>query len=149
MNTGRFSCVFLLLPLLLAADVGKPQPAEHVPVIQLQGDARPVVEVAGLLPEELKALTRLEQTPEQWQTLFAVYVENDVAAADPYRGDALDHPGRPVNRIISRRCCLAMEAPTAFGSVVSIFSTFTIGGAGGAGGRESAAWSAGLRSGCR
>ncbi len=52
-----------------------PKPATCSPVIRLHGDKEAVIEVAGLLPEELKALARLEQTPEQWQALFAVYVE--------------------------------------------------------------------------
>jgi hypothetical protein len=45
------------------------------PLIRLHGDKEPAIEVAGLLPEELRALARLEQTPEQWQKLFAIYVE--------------------------------------------------------------------------
>ncbi len=52
-----------------------PKPAVCSPVIRLHGDKEPVFEVAGLLPEELKALARLKQTPEQWQALFAVYVD--------------------------------------------------------------------------
>jgi hypothetical protein len=72
-NAIRFSSAAFLTVLLLAA--AKVRPADSVPVIRLHGDARPVVEVAGLPPETLKALARLEQTPEQWQRLFAVYVE--------------------------------------------------------------------------
>jgi hypothetical protein len=71
-NANRFSRAAFLI--LLVAIV-KPQPAGCAPVIRLHGDTRPAVEVAGLLPEELKALAQLEQTTEQWQTLFAVYVE--------------------------------------------------------------------------
>lgn len=52
-----------------------PKAATRPPVIRLHGDKGAVIEVAGLSPEELKALARLEQTLEQWQTLFAVYVE--------------------------------------------------------------------------
>lgn len=82
MNAIRFPRVFLLLPFLAAAgcspgpvgaDKSKPPPSS--PVIRFHGDARPAVEVTGLSAEELKALARLEQTPEQWQQLFAVYVE--------------------------------------------------------------------------
>jgi hypothetical protein len=57
------------------ADKETPKPATCTPVLRLHGDKEMVVEVAGLLPEELKALIRRERTPEQWQTLFAVYVE--------------------------------------------------------------------------
>jgi hypothetical protein len=86
-NTIRF-CWLGSLPLLLAgwgcslelargklAVKETPKPATSTPVIRLHGDKEPAIEVAGLLPEELKALARLEQTPEQWQALFAVYVE--------------------------------------------------------------------------
>jgi hypothetical protein len=54
-----------------------PKAATRPPVIRLHGDKEPAIEVAGLSPKELKALSRLDQTPEQWQTLFAVYVERN------------------------------------------------------------------------
>jgi hypothetical protein len=71
-NAIRFSRAAFLIFLLAIA---KPQSAGCAPVIRLHGDTRPTIEVASLMPEELKALARLEQTPEQWQALFAVYVE--------------------------------------------------------------------------
>jgi hypothetical protein len=45
-------------------------------VIRLSSDKPPVVEVIGLLPEELQSLAGREQTPEQWHALFAVYVSS-------------------------------------------------------------------------
>jgi hypothetical protein len=45
------------------------------PVVRLSNDKSPVVEVTGLEPAELKALAERKQTPEQWQTLLAMYVE--------------------------------------------------------------------------
>jgi len=80
-NTIRY-CWTGLLTVLLAASVcalenAGENSASSSPVIRLRGEKEPVVEVAGLLPKELKALARLEQTPEQWQTLFAVYVERN------------------------------------------------------------------------
>jgi hypothetical protein len=61
-----------LWPVLL---IGFNAAEAKTPVIRLHGDKEPVIEVAGLSPEELKALAKLEQTAEQWQALFAVYVE--------------------------------------------------------------------------
>jgi hypothetical protein len=46
-------------------------------VIRLSNDKHPVVEVIGLLPEELQALAGQERTPEKWHALFAVYVAGD------------------------------------------------------------------------
>ncbi len=43
-------------------------------VIRLSNDKQPVVEVVGLLPEELQSLAGQEQTSEKWHALFAVYV---------------------------------------------------------------------------
>jgi hypothetical protein len=45
------------------------------PTFRIHGGPQSAVEVAGLLPDELKALTAAERTPEQWHTLFAVYVK--------------------------------------------------------------------------
>lgn len=74
-----FASLFLLAALGCTPDPiareASPAPATCCPVIRLRGETRPVVEVSGLLPEELQALARREQTPEQWQKLFAVYVE--------------------------------------------------------------------------
>lgn len=44
------------------------------PVIRLSTGSHPTVDVVGLLPEELTALTESKPSPEQWQKLFAVYV---------------------------------------------------------------------------
>ena len=89
MNTMRFCWPVLSIVLLTvcdcsfesargkAADKETPKPATCTPVLRLTGDKEPAIEVAGLLAEELQALARLEQTPEQWQTLFAVYVERN------------------------------------------------------------------------
>ncbi|MGH7225422.1 MAG: Ig-like domain-containing protein [Gemmataceae bacterium] len=86
MNTIRY-CWLGLLSVLLAGAVEPsgeksakketPKSATRSPVIRLRGEKAPTIEVAGLLPEELKALARLEQTSEQWQTLFAVHVERN------------------------------------------------------------------------
>jgi hypothetical protein len=54
-----------------------PKPATCNPILRLSGDKEPAVEAAGLLPEELQALARLEWTAEQWRALFAVYVERN------------------------------------------------------------------------
>jgi hypothetical protein len=51
-----------------------PKPVARAPVIRLNESKELAIEVAGLLPKELKALAQSEQTPEQWQSLFAVYV---------------------------------------------------------------------------
>ncbi len=89
MNAIRICCPGLRIVLLLTAISGcAPRPVAdtastgETPVppssdfaIRLHGEEQPTVEVTGLLPEQLRALARLEQTPEQWQTLFAVYVE--------------------------------------------------------------------------
>ncbi|HWG45632.1 MAG TPA: hypothetical protein VN688_22905 [Gemmataceae bacterium] len=53
----------------------KPRAASCTPIIRLHGDKNPAIEVTGLLAEELTALARLDQTPDKWQALFAVYVE--------------------------------------------------------------------------
>ncbi|MHB1422275.1 MAG: Ig-like domain-containing domain [Gemmataceae bacterium] len=87
MNAIRIFC--LGLPIVLLAVCGSsfgldrdkptakesPKPATRAPVIRLSSDKESSIEVAGLLPEELKALAGLEQTAEKWQQLFAVYVE--------------------------------------------------------------------------
>jgi hypothetical protein len=52
-----------------------PKPELSAPVIRLHPSREPAIEVAGLPPEALQALARLEQTPQQWHKLFAVYVE--------------------------------------------------------------------------
>ncbi len=51
-----------------------PKSNGSAPVIRLSGSKEPAVEVVGLPPEDLRALARLGQTPQQWQKLFAVYV---------------------------------------------------------------------------
>jgi hypothetical protein len=56
------------------ADAGKTGVPASAAFIRLHGTTQPIVEVAGLRPEELEALARLKQTDEQWQALFAVYV---------------------------------------------------------------------------
>lgn len=85
MNAIRLCCVGLL-PLLAAcgcsgetargkpADKETPTAAACKPILRLSSDKEPAIEVAGLLTEELHALAKHEQTAEQWQTLFAVYV---------------------------------------------------------------------------
>lgn len=89
MNTIRMCWPGLLIVLLVASGCGvenagekpgakeAPKPATCAPVLRLHGEKTPEIEVAGLLPEELIALGRLEQSPEQWQTLFAVYVQRN------------------------------------------------------------------------
>lgn len=89
MNTIRFCWPGLLTVLLAAcgcavenadgkpAEKETPKTASRTPIIRLHGDKGPCIEVAGLAPQDLKALARLKQTPEQWQTLFAVYVEGN------------------------------------------------------------------------
>ena len=89
MNINRICWPGLLTVLLAAsgcavenaggkpAEKETPKPATCSPVIRLRGEKVPAIDVAGLLPEELKALSQLKQTPEQWQTLFAVYVERN------------------------------------------------------------------------
>jgi hypothetical protein len=51
--------------------------AAGAPVLRLSSDKPPVVEVAGLEPEQLKALAERKPTAEQWQALLAVYVERE------------------------------------------------------------------------
>jgi hypothetical protein len=80
-NASRFSGLAFLTALLVAAQT--PTAATCAPVIRLHGDKEPAVEVTGLPAEELRALARLEQTPEQWQALFAVYVERGDRARQP------------------------------------------------------------------
>lgn len=73
------------------AEKDAPKPAISTPIIRLHGSREPAIEVTGLLPEELKSLVRLEQTPQRWQELFAVYVErigertNQTAMLGSYR----------------------------------------------------------------
>src|SRR5579871_4673720 len=67
-----------------SAEKQAPNPVPHPLVIRLSDSKEPAIEVAGLQPEELKALAQLQQTPEQWQALFAVYVERS--------GDRKKHP---------------------------------------------------------
>lgn len=84
--TFRPCFVLLFVPLLFAClnviradgrDEVQP-PAE----IRLVGDEDPAVAVTGLSPVDLRALARLEQTSDQWQRLFALYVENGGDRAD-------------------------------------------------------------------
>lgn len=51
--------------------------ATGAPLLRLSSDRPPVVEVAGLESEQLKALAERKPTAEQWQALFAVYVERE------------------------------------------------------------------------
>jgi hypothetical protein len=79
------SCFLILLVAVLCSflepaggrpvEMEVPKPVAHAPVIRLHDSKEPAIEVAGLRPEVLKALAQLQQTPEQWQALFAVYVE--------------------------------------------------------------------------
>jgi hypothetical protein len=101
MNAIPSSCAFRFTLLLFTAVAGcAPKPAasdSSAPtdaettqttatckaVIRLSRDKQPAIEVTGLLPEELQALARLEQTPEQWQSLFAVYVQSKLSRSQP------------------------------------------------------------------
>lgn len=78
MNTIRVFPVGFLIFFVAACVCGsenpRGKPASSSPIIRLDASKAPVIEVFGLSSEELKALAHLEQTPEQWQTLFAVYV---------------------------------------------------------------------------
>jgi hypothetical protein len=51
--------------------------AAGAPVLRLSSDKPPVIEVAGLEPEQVKALAERKQSAEQWRALFAVYVERE------------------------------------------------------------------------
>jgi hypothetical protein len=80
-NTIRV-CRFGFVIVLVAVCGGgleppRAEPSEKkTPFIRLHGSKEPAIEVVGLPPQELQALARLDQTPEQWQTLFAVHVEH-------------------------------------------------------------------------
>jgi hypothetical protein len=67
----RYCCHVLLLALVVQGFAADPQ----TPTIRLQGDKEPVIEVTGISTEVLQALAKLEQTPEKWQEVFAVFVQ--------------------------------------------------------------------------
>jgi hypothetical protein len=128
MNTRRFCCALWLVPVVLflpaLTQPGSPGRAEErkevpsAPVIRLVGDRDPAVAVTGLSPADLRALARLDQAPERWHQLFAVYVEHggdpaqQPAMLGSYRveKDALRfQPRFPLQRGVSYRAVLHPE----------------------------------------
>lgn len=66
----RHACVVLFVLAVCDSAAG-------APLLRLSSDKPPVVEAAGLEPEQLKALAERKPTAEQWQALLAVYVERE------------------------------------------------------------------------
>jgi hypothetical protein len=63
-----------------------PAPNPQGPTIRLNpGDGQAMVEVLGIEPNDLKALSAAKFTPEQWTALFAVFTESDDAKANADR----------------------------------------------------------------
>jgi hypothetical protein len=52
-----------------------PSSATGNPVIRLDASKEPAIEVTGLASEESQALAKMKLSPEQWQSLFSVFVE--------------------------------------------------------------------------
>lgn len=79
MNT-LLVCRLGLLILFAVCGLAGGRPAKSAPsapTIRLLDAKEPAIEVAGLAPEDLQSLSRTKRTPEQWQKLFAVYVDRN------------------------------------------------------------------------